>query len=75
MLGLAGSIGVEVGPPVGCARFEFILPLPMAAGMAVAGAEVSVSVWAARAVLVPVGKSVHPTLSVVMRGDNYGSPG
>ena len=47
----------------------------MAAGMAVAGAEVSVSVWAARAVLVPVGKSVHPTLSVVMRGDNYGLPG
>ena len=47
----------------------------MAAFMVVAGSEVLVSAWAARAALVPVNKSGHPTLSVVMRGDNYGSSG
>ena len=45
--GLVVNLGVAVGPSVGRARFKFILPLLMTAGMAVSEVAVSVSAWAA----------------------------
>ena len=48
-------------------------PLPMDAGVAVSGAAVSVSAWAARAAL--AGKAGHPAPSVMTRGKNSGSSG
>ena len=45
--GSAVILGVATWTSVGRARFEFILPLPMASCVVVSGAEVSVSAWAA----------------------------
>ena len=49
------------------------LPLPVAAGVPVSGAEVSVSAWASRAA--PAGKADHLALSFVTGGENAGSYG
>ena len=45
--GLAVNLGVVAIPSVGCAWFEFLLPLRMASGVVVLGEVVSVSAWAA----------------------------
>ena len=45
LLGLAGILGVVFGPPVGYARFEFVLELLIDAGVFVSGAVVLVRAW------------------------------
>ena len=47
--GLVVGLGVVERTSVGRTPFEFVLPLPMAIGVALLGAAVLVSVWAARA--------------------------
>ena len=62
-------------PFVGRARFEFILPLPTAAGVAGSGAAVSVSAGAEWAVSARTGKAGH--LSHLRRtlGEKSGASG
>ena len=66
------NLGVTDVPSVGCARFEFIFPLPMATGVAVSEEAVSVSVWAAWEAPELSSKSVHSIPYVRMSGDNAG---
>ena len=71
-------LGVTAGPSDVRAWFEFILPLTMAAGVAVSRAVVSVSewvAWAAWAAPAQAGKSGHPELSVRTGGVNAGMSG
>ena len=72
-MSLSGStvnLFVIYGTSIGRARFEFILPLLIVAGVAVSGEVVLVSAWAVRAALAPAGKSGHPAPSVMMGGYN-----
>ena len=73
--GLAGNLGVASGPSIGSERFEFILPLPMAASVAVSEAAVLVSALAAWAAPELASKAGHPALSVRMLGENTGASG
>ena len=73
--GLVGNMGVAAGPSIGRVWFGFILPLPIATGVVVLEAVVSVSActaWAAPAI---ANKLVQPALSVRMEGENVGSSG
>ena len=73
--GFAGILGVVVGPSIGCDMFEFILPLPLAAGVSVLGSEVLVSVWVAKAAPERSGKAGHNAPSVMTLVVNSGSYG
>ena len=64
--GLECILGVTVGPSVGCAWFEFILLLLVAAGVVVIKEKVSVSTSEARASPARVGKADHPTITQMM---------
>ena len=66
--GLVVILGVVVGPSLGHARFEFILPLLMAAGVTVSGVAVSVSAWSSRAAPEQSGKVGYPAPLVIMGG-------
>ena len=68
--GFTGNMCGMAWPSVGNARFEFILTLPTASGVAVLGAAVSVSAWATWVVSVLSGKAGHSSLSVRTLGDN-----
>ena len=68
-------MGVAAGPSVGCAWFEFILLLLMAAGVLVSEAAVLVSSWAAWVAPELAGKAVHPVLHVRNLGENNGAYG
>ena len=70
--GSAGILGVLVGPSVGRARFEFIVPLLMSTGVAVSGAA---SVWTARAAPARAGNAGHPAPLVRTGGVNTGTSG
>ena len=75
---MSGSVGVlciAVGPSVGHARFEFILPLQVAAGVAVSGVAVLVKAWAERSVPAQAGKVGQPSPSVMLGGANAGFSG
>ena len=72
--GLAGSLGVLVGLPVGCAHLKF-LTLPTDAGVAVSGAAVLVSVWDASVAPALAGKLGHLTSLVVLGGETTGFSG
>ena len=65
-------LGDTAGPSIGSVRFELFLSLLTAAGMAVSGAEVSVSVWVAPELY---GRSVHLTPPVGMGYENAGLSG
>ena len=56
-------------------QFEFILPLPPAAGMAGLGAAVSVSAGDVWSVLVRAGKAGHLAPRVRTLGENAGASG
>ena len=73
--GLAGILIVAVGLSAVHAWFEFILPLPMAAIVAVSGEAILVSTWAAREVPTRSGKASHPALLMMTRCVNFGSSG
>ena len=75
LFGLTVNMGVTVGPYFGRAQFEFILPLLIAAGVAVLGEAVSVRAWAANSAPVRAGKASHPAPSVMAGGTNEGSSG
>ena len=62
-------------PYVGRARFEFLLPLLIAAGVAVSEVLVSVSAWSAWAVPELVGKLVRPAPLMWVVGVNDGASG
>ena len=63
-------MGVADLPSVVCARFEFILPLPMVACVAMLGAAVLVSTWEVWEVPTWSGKVGHPDLLVSAGGVN-----
>ena len=63
-------MGVASGTSVGPAGFEFILLLPMAAGVVVPEAAVSVSAWYAWEAPALAGKAGHPYLSASTKGKN-----
>ena len=68
--GLAGILCVMTGPYVGRSQFEFLLPFPMAAGVAVLEAAVLVRPWAVWAAPVQSSKASHPYPLVSMGGAN-----
>ena len=72
---LAGNLGYASLPSVDCARFEFLLPLPTASGVAVSGAAVLVSTWHAWAVSALAGKVGYSSQSVSTLGENSGMSG
>ena len=65
-----GNLGVVVGNSIGSVWFEFILPLLVAAGVAVLGAAVLVIVWATWAYMAQTVKAVHPSPLVRADGKN-----
>ena len=65
-------MSVAAGSSVGHARFELFLPLPTTVGVALSGAAVSASTWAARAAPVLAGAAVPLALSVGTGGENSG---
>ena len=70
---LTGCLGVAVGPPLGYAWFDFFCCSPIAAGVAVLGAAVSVSLWDLRSALAPAHKVGHLVSLVITWGGNVGS--
>ena len=73
--GSAGITGVATGLSVVFARFELILSLPMAAGVAVLEAAVLVRAWAAYVAPAQAGKADHPAPSMRTGGANDGVSG
>ena len=73
--GLAGNLGDAARPSFGCSKFEFILPLPTATGVAVSGSSVLVIDWSAWAFSVLAGKAGQSSLYVKTLGKNYGMSG
>ena len=71
--GSEGDLGVASGPSFVSDLFEFILPLPVAAGVAVLEAAVSVSMWAAWADFALSGKSGYTIPSVRTVVENAGA--
>ena len=67
---LAVDMVVADGTSVSCAWFEFILPLSVAAVVAVLEATVLVRVWAAWAAPALAVKAGHSVPSVITVGDN-----
>ena len=70
---MAGGLGEAVLPSVGCARFEFLFPIPTAAGAAGSGAEVSVSAGGVWAVSACAGSSGHSSPLGRTLDDNAGA--
>ena len=75
LLGSAGFLGVAAGPSVGRARFEFILPLPMDAGVELLGEVVLLIAWAVWVTPVLAGKGGHHTLLMITGCVNDGTSG
>ena len=73
--GSTGIMGVTAGTSIGFTRFEFILPLLMAAGVALSGVLVLVSVWAVWAVPAQFSKVDHPAQLVRTVCVNSGTSG
>ena len=68
-------MGVAAGPSIGHAQVELFLPFPTAAGMAVSGAAVSASEWAAETMPALSSRAVHLASPFGTRSENGGSYG
>ena len=73
--GLACGLGDALLLSIGCERFEFILPSPMAAGVGVSGVEVLVSTWAVWTVSFQASKVGHSANLFRNLGYNAGTYG
>ena len=73
--GLESGLLDAILPSVGHSQFEFILPLRTAAGVAVLGGAVLVSVWDVWVVLVRAGKADQSSLPVRTLGEKSGASG
>ena len=71
----AGGLGEEILPSVGCPRFEFLLKLPTAVGVAMSGAAVLVRTLAAWEVSARDGKTGRSDPLVRVLVDDAGASG
>ena len=71
----AGGLGEEILPSVGCPRFEFLLKLPTAVGVAMSGAAVLVRTLAAWEVSARDGKTGRSDPLVGVLVDDAGASG